>query len=658
MQEVSQDYRTLAAYLKVRGLPIDTVTLSQAGIEFAGPNRCREALGLKPDPYDKRLGIIYHYPGSTYSTVRWFGKYLGAFGTVIDRKTDNPVGREMEPYLSPLNDWSKYDNQNLYVCESVLKALVLSRTGRYAIAGSGVWGLCPKEQLLIPESLRDGTRKVTILFDNDWRRNAQVRAAIRRLGNRLTERWGVEVKHGQLPDPPTGSPYWDAEFGKNAGKWGVDDAIAYSGEAILGEVKEVEIEPTEREIALDEFNERYAVCSHPPCIIAVASGHKYSRADFTGLLEAHRKVWADDKPIEVSKLWLSYEDRTAVKSIEYRPGGAVIGENYNEWRDTGPVGVEGDISPFLQVYDNAIPDATIRTLLLKSFAWILQNRGTKLDKSFILVGRQVGTGKSLLAKTFGTILGASNYASIGVEDFASDFNSAFAAKELVLVDDLHRMGAREVAKLKRYTTADKIVVNQKNVRQYEINNTAVFIITTNEYAAVAMDDVERRNLVVSFDPLVHYPTGDPWWAEYLAWLDDGGYGRVRGWLEGMDLSGFDPHYMPPMTETKKKMISMGRDDLENLVLDLYDNVDGVLGDNKRSVYTTEELWFIFYGQAPLAGDKVRLGKALANKFDQVAGGRLQRYFESGSPARLWIVRKGDWDTDKAKADIRAHRVVS
>jgi hypothetical protein len=646
----------LKKYLTDRGMAVDADTLSRAGIEFAGPYRCREALGLRPEDGDKRIGIIFHYPDSTYSVVRWFGKYIGPFGTVIDRKVENPTGRPLEAYKSPLCDWSKYEEGTLYVCESALKALVVSRAGYYAVAGSGVWGLCPKEELLLPEELRAGTRKVVILFDNDWKRNANVRASIRRLGNRLKERWpGVDVVHGQIPDPPSGSVYCDVERGKSAGIWGVDDAIATLGEL---RYEECGIEPTERELVLDEFNERYAVCSHPPCIIAIGTGHKYSRADFTGLLEANRKVWNDDKPVEVSKLWLGYEDRTSVAKVDYVPGGERIvpGEYYNEWRDDGPVATDGSVEPFLDVYKNAIPDENVRGLLFKSVAWMLQNRGTKLDKSFILVGRQVGTGKSLLAKTFGTILGASNYASIGVEDFSSDFNSAFAAKELVLVDDLHRMGPKEVAKLKRYTTADKIVVNAKNVRQYEIRNTAVFIITTNEYAAVAMDDVERRNLVVAFDPLVHYATGDRWWGDYLSWLDNGGYGKIRAWLENMDLSDFDPHYMPPMTETKKKMVALGRSDYENVVLDLWENPDGVLGATDRCCFTTEELYFIVYGERPQNAEVRKFGMALGNKFNYVCGGKLHRFYAGKNPTRMWAIRDRDkiWDIDDVKEDVRCN----
>jgi hypothetical protein len=653
------DYNVLINYLKIRGLPTDPVTLSKSGIEFAGAQRCREALGLKEDHSDKRLGIIYHYPNSDYCNVRWFGKYIGPFGSIIDRKGDAPPGRSPISYLSPLNDWTAFDGEDLYLCESVLKALVVSTTGRYAIAGSGVWGLCPKDQLLLPEELRGRAKKVVILFDNDWPRNANVRAAIRRLGNRVKQRWpGVEVLHGQIPNPPTGSYYWDVERGKDAGKWGIDDCIATMG---WPEIKEEQIEPTERELALDEFNEKYAVCAHPPCIIAIGTGHKYSRADFIGLLESHRKLWDSEKPVELSKLWLTYEDRTMVPKVDYIPGGERIvrGEYYNEWQDDGVAAQQGDITPFLKVYENAIPDSESRTLLFQSFAWILQNRGVKLDKAFIFVGRQVGTGKSLLAKTFGLCLGQSNYAAIGLEDFSSDFNSAFAAKELVLVDDLQRMGSKEVAKLKRYVTADKIVVNAKNVKQYEIKNTAVFVITTNEYSAVAMDDVERRNLVVEFDPIQHYPTGSQWWTDYVDWLEAGGYGIIRWWLEHMDLTGFDPAYMPPMSKVKKKMIEMGRDDMLNWVAALRENPDNVLGQNQRSVYSTQEIYFLYAGADARPGELQKMGHALGNYFDKVAGGLRTRWWTGGQVGCLWAIREPDreWTEEEARENVAKYRQV-
>lgn len=671
------DVNTLKKYLKDRGLG-NELLYSKVGIELAGPARCREVLGLKPDPMDTRLGIIYHYPptegatGTSYASVRWFGKYAGAFGQTANLKLQCPGGRPVRAYVSPLSPPVE-EGGDVWLCESVLKAIVLSTTGRYAVGGNGVSCLYVRGEFVegFPVDSVDRAKRVIIAFDNDTKTNPDVAAARRRLTQGLRDRWSnIEILWAELPDPPAA-----ADGTGSAGKWGLDDYIASHDDANAA-VAAIPLEPaaaTDVQRMVDEINDEFCLCLSPPCIIRKSTGVTYSRNEWAGLVVADKKVWQGDKCVEGSKVWLASEEREMVERIEYTPGGPLLspnGEAYNIWRDDGVTAASGDVAPFLKVYENAIPDGATRTLLFKSFAWILQNRGTKLEKTFVFVGRQVGTGKSLLAQTFARILGASNFVSIGLEDFQSDFNSAFAAKEMVLIDDLHRMGQKEISKLRRYTTDRTIVVNAKNVRQYSIRNMAVFVITTNEYAALAMDDVERRNLVVHFDPVVHHQPrgagdagGDSWWADYIRWLDaDGGAAALRAWFEDMDLTDFDPNFIPPMTDVKSKMIAMGRSDLENVVLDLWQDCDAVLGGNQRSVYTTEELWFVVYGSLGQSQDILRLGRALANKFDQVAGGKLQRYFKGKNPCRLWIVRRDrslrDWDLDAAREDIEKYRVIS
>lgn len=655
------DRPRLVRYLAARGFPDDPLLRKAAGIDFLGPIAARALLGMREDPHDKRLAIAYRFPGTDYVTVRWFGQYLGPFGTTVNRKTENPHGKPLRLYRSPLVDWDGWDGQTLYICESSLKALVLSHHAKVAaIAGSGVWGLCPKQALVDDWDDLLKAKKVIILFDNDWRKNRNVRASIRRLGSLVKQRWpDSEVVHGALGDPPTGSDYWDVARGiKDCGKWGIDDAIALLGWPEAAKlIEEKPIEPTERELAIDEFNAKYAVCEFPPGVIELDTGNIYTRGDFTGLLESHRVIWQDDRPVSVAKLWLAEPDRTQVKAITYSPGGDLIHDGkYNRWRDTGPLAVAGDVSEFLRVYENAIPEKSDRELLWDCFAYILQNRGQRLPKNFIFVGRQVGTGKSMLAAILATLLGRRNSVQITAADFASDFNAFFAEKELVVLDDIHRLGERDVARLKAYTTAERITVNTKNIRQYEVENSTIFIITTNEYASIAMDDVERRNVVIHFDPRIHYEGGTDWWNNFVIWLDSGGYGHLRHWFENRPLPEFDPNFMPPMTAIKAKMIASAREDLENWVADLYNATDSVLGHLKRSVFTTQELWLLYAGMPPTLAESRSLGRYLSRYFNQALKGRLVR--AGGKPSRYWVVRPDAiaWDMGRVQEDIRKHAV--
>jgi hypothetical protein len=643
--EPAQDFKTLKSYLQQRGLTNELI-YSKVGIEIAGPLKCREVLGLPKDSMDKRLGIIFHYPiiegEEPYATVRWFGRYVGSFGQIAEHKLQCPNGRPVRAYVSPLAELD--DAGDVFICESVLKAIVLSQTGRYSIGGNGVSCFYVRGQFVpgFPVEAIDRAKRVIILFDNDVRTNPSVAAARRLLTKGLRDRWAdLEILWGDLPDPP------------NGGKWGVDDYIASGGK--IEDIKLEEAAATDVEKLIDELNEKYCVCEHPPAIIKKDTGQLYTRAEFTGLLEAHKKVWLGEKLVEGSRLWLADSTRSVVPQCSYLPGRDpfVEREFYNFWRDTGPVAAEGDISPFLRVYENAIPDDKIRTLLFQSFAWILQNRGTKLEKTFIFVSRQVGTGKSLLAQTISRILGPSNSSNIDMVDFSNDFNSSFAQKELVIIDDLHKVSKGEVAKLKRYTTSPRIMVNAKNVKQYEVDNTAVFILTTNELGSIPMDDAERRNLVVSFEPKIHYTGESSWWKEYIGWLEADGLASLRFWLEHMDLSSFDPYYMPPMNDIKSKMVSSARSGEENFAYDLYQDPEVFLHKTGRSIFTTEELWFVWTNSMPDRGDLIRLGRALGDKFNQVGGGKFVR-LAGRKPNRYWIIRnrEDEWQNKAAEADLK------
>jgi len=307
-----------------------------------------------------------------------------------------------------------------------------------------------------------------------------------------------------LPDPEKGTSFWDDK--KDSGKWGIDDFTVYFGSQALQEflqdddfIADIQISPLQQHI--DELNSNYSVVIDPPGIVDLSTDRIIKVAEFKGLLEAHRVVFMDDakgnpKPVSAAEQWLKTEERTTVRKLVYRPGAPRFkeGSYVNVWQDTGVEPVEGDISPFLKVYKNAIPNQVERQLLLESMAWILQNRGERLEKTFMLIGSQVGTGKSLLVNTFGKCVGTSNYVSIGVEDFTNDFNSVFVNKEVILMDDMIRLPAAQMGKLRRYITDETVVVNPKGVQQYSVENFGVYFMTANEWSALTLDDNERRVL--------------------------------------------------------------------------------------------------------------------------------------------------------------------
>ena len=659
-------------YLIDRGFPKDPKLLDEAGIEFAGSKKCYNALNKPPNQDDDRLGIIFNYPETDYATVRWMGTYTNAFGVVKgkDRKLECPKENKVPCYIPATIDWTRFSG-TLYICESALKALVLSTRGYAAIGGNGTFGIYNKNGWAynFPHEIVRECERVCIVFDNDYKRNPLVRLAIRRLGNAIKEQHpDVEVLHKPIPDPEIGTHWHDVSRGKHAGTWGIDDFIAFKGDEALTEWvsddNEKEIESTELQKHFDELNEQYTVCRYPGCIIDQNTGTMYKHGEFAGLIEAPRIVFTEGdkpKPMPVAKLWIQSPERTMVENVVYKPGSPrLVDESYNQWLDDGVESREGDISPFLKVYENAIPSDLERKLLFQSMAFMLQNRGVKLDKTFLFIGAQMGTGKSLLVQTLGKCVGRRNFSSIGTEDFTSDFNSSFVAKEVILLDDMYRLPRNAMAKLQRYVTDKTIMVNPKGIQQYEVDNRAVYFMTSNEFMVLPMSGNDRRVLTVSFDPTKHYPQGDKWWTEYLDWLDHGGYGIVRHWLETLDLSDFNPNYMPPMTATKQKVIDASKGEDELWARDLRQDPDLILGKNKRTCYTPKELWMLYTGsgEEPSQADLRKFGTALTNAgFDQANGGKVCKV--EGKVSRYWICRgRDEWTSKAVIQDVKANKVIT
>lgn len=655
-------------YLK-RGISKETI--DACGIKAGTRQQCLDSIkSTRRTNFDAGL-IIPYDKEYNYCTIRWVGDNLSTFGTRLrdDPKLLAPQG-DLQTYIPPITDEENFDG-DLYLCESAFKALALAQHGYYAVAGNGVDGLFTSKGMTFgfPRWLFDvqQVERVYILFDSDWATNKRVNGAIRRQTIGLRDEFGTDfdIIHKQL----------DKE---GEDHWGIDDAIAARGiewlrEWLGGDEDQAPVLVDDLYRHYEELNTQYTVCKVPHVIIDKDIGGMYPKTAFTDMIESGRtfmdRVNGRWKEISPAKEWLKWSDHNVVTRLAYLPGCSQVGEDskgsyYNTWTDCGVEAKTGcDIKPFLDVYKNAIPDTEVRQLLLESLAWMIQNRDSKLDKAFLLIGGQVGTGKSLLVQIMGEIVGYKNYSSIGVEDFTSSFNSPFTSKEIILMDDVVKMPKAVAGKFRRYVTDKTILVNTKGLVQYDVDNQAVWFLTANKYRALPMDENERRVLVVDFTPVRHYPTGHEWWNKFISWLEHGGYGIIRAWLEELDISGYDPNFMPPMNEAKLKVQEATRTSEEQFVIDLWYNPEEVLGSNvERSVFTTKELWSIYTGPDGDSYSTNRgqgLGGALKeSQFTQANDRKVIRHGNESS--RFWVIRGRDliWDSRNVRDDVKANPDVT
>ena len=544
-------------------------------------------IGIKEPKY-ARSGVYYlwfNYPGTSYGS----GRRLN--GSSKLSKMLCPEG--VSPPLFVHQDLTP--QEDVYFCESVLKACRMVEEGFCAFGGNGVNGIATNAGLPdnFPGHIMEDATRALILFDSDITTNKKVQLAGQKLALELTTRWPhLEIIKKTLPPPDLG----DQEH------WGLDDYCHYHGgelfaEWVRGPEDESPFPLGQRGKHLLGLAEQYAVCKSPVGIVCYASGELYKTSDFKGTIAANRTFTYTPEGGKPRKMYaaaeyIEWKDRIEVDACRYRPDlePGIQGSLYNKWRDDGVVPVEGDITPFMEVYRNAIPRHEDFDLLMDLMAWGLQNRGQRWEKVLAFISVQQSTGKSTLLRIIRELYGPTNAVSVDGDRLGETFTGLWAEKEVVGIDDLMKMDAKVYSKVKRLVTDDMLDVNVKFGGQYTATNYANIILTSNDPGCIPLEDAERRLFALEFSPVVWHPAGETaYWNTFNDWLDGGGTAAIRYWLMHKDISTFDHRFMPPMNPIKLQMIESGKSDLATWVSDLKAAPGAMMGSTERWAVTPEEM---------------------------------------------------------------------
>lgn len=656
--------KVFSEYLRARGT--STTELQDYG---AGQIRLvshREALfemGFSTtNANDGLYGILFEYPGSNgYKSVRWLNSKGRTKGKMLC-----PTGVAPPCYLPPnLPPLGK----RLYLCESALKAFTLTVMGHYAIAGNGVWGLCTKRGFpqLFPTDVMEIVQEVVILFDSDVDSNDQVKRAAQTLGINIENSWPhLKVMLKKLPAPPD-------IVGRE--HWGIDDFRAYYGDEefqhyMEDRTQEVPLDPGQLGRHRLQLNAKYAVAAYPAGIVDKKNGRMIKTSDFLTTIEANRLYTPMGtqgnmlKPTSAAKAWVTWEHRDFVEECRYVPGGEeyIEGKLYNRWRDSGVPPKEGDVQPWLDFLYNAIPRKDEALLMMQMYAYLLQNRGkVRSEKVVILISPDQSTGKSTIARVLGAIFGEGNHVSIDPSSFKGDFNSHYAEREIVQMDEVIKFHAGDMGRLERYITDPMVDINRKGWEVYHAPNHMNFIMTSNRPDSIPLKPGERRAFVLEVTPEVYHPQGDPYWDKLYKWLDGGGYGIIRWWLESMDLSKFNPRFMPPLNPMKEHMQSVGVDEHETFAIGLRDDPKEMLPlhAHQQRYFTHDQLEFMRvsgegYMEGRWAQNVKTMSARLGKYFKQVNHGKPLRFKAPSGKVeqkRLWAIYG---DHLASSADVRAN----
>jgi hypothetical protein len=241
---------------------------------------------------------------------------------------------------------------------------------------------------------------------------------------------------------------------------------------------------------------------------------------------------------------------------------------------------------------------------------------------------------------------------IGKEDILSTFNSVYACKQFIHLDELQRArGEGEdivTQKVKLLTTSEKMVVNPKGVQQYTVRNVAAMAITSNYWDCIKLDADDRRATVIRWDPAgsggVDRRGDKASWIAYVQWIERGGYRAIYQWLLDQDISWFNPADWAPETEWKQQVKDATMTPIESWVSDLWNDADAVLGGAfiSKPLFTAKELCVMFHGCSEVEvspGKSKIMADALRNKgFKQANSGKMMRR-EGTNPASFWVIRR-------------------
>src|SRR5215469_15471732 len=120
-------------------------------------------------------------------------------------------------------------------------------------------------------------------------------------------------------------------------------------------------------------------------------------------------------------------------------------------------------------------------------------------------------------------------------------------KLVVQVDEIYEAGNWDLAnKLKPLITEPTVSANIKYGPQIEVENFARFLMFSNNSSPLDIEDGDRRYFVFNSNA---EPRGDEYYEELHQYsASTAGMSQIYTFLKRRDISAFNPHRRPPMTE--------------------------------------------------------------------------------------------------------------
>jgi hypothetical protein len=392
-----------------------------------------------------------------------------------------------------------------------------------------------------------------------------------------------------------------------------------------------------KDAATAKVNERYALIESEAGIFDIQQSRYVSERGFH-LLNANKKVniGTAEKPnrISLSRYWLEHKDRRQHTELTLAPGQPQItaSNQLNVWAGFSVPSIQGDVSLFLTLAEQLMPDVADRKFAMTWLASLIQNPAEKFHVALVVWSVTQGTGKNLFFESVGRIFPERHFRVIGQEVFADPFTEWLSCQLFTVADEVSAAGDRKTAdRIKGWLTATKNSINIKNAPKYEEPNLNKYVFLSNHPDAVHLQDADRRFYVIEASrKALPAEFAD----SYAKWRDNGGLSAIRHYLESYNTSQFNPKAPAPMSRAKIEMIEDNRSDLErwlNTILNAT-NIAALLG---REICTADEL----AAKYKTASSNSASSKAISNALIRAGVRRVtkQARCENGKRLRVYAL---------------------
>ena len=250
--------------------------------------------------------------------------------------------------------------------------------------------------------------------------------------------------------------------------------------------------------------------------------------------------------------------------VAYLPGDKRVVERdgrrkVNLWVPSRLQEHEGSAFPFARILISRLIDRADRRAAIKWGATLRAAPKTRMEYAILLQSETQGTGKTTFANIAGEMVGEENVSRPNENILTEgNFNSHFAKKRLVIVDEIYSGHSRKTYnRLKSPITDKKLRVNEKYQPEYEIDAFMHFIFSSNDQIAMLIDNTDRRFFVPRMAETKLPPKV---WRAFYAWLNSGGLGIIarcaREWVE--KYGAVQPGEAAPMSAAKAEMVERSK----------------------------------------------------------------------------------------------------